>query len=122
MIYILQCGTLIFSIVRRFSEKWVTVTLSDDVAVGVFTPFTVERFSVSCTRSNGNNGVESDFVGDANGCSGVGDDDNTFDWFEFLFKFDVPVKFNVNLSPPYFFSFYSYFFVCLWYYRMCDST
>lgn len=51
-------GTLIFSIVPRFSEKCVTVTVSL-VAVGVVVvvdfPFCVIEFlSISCNRSNGN--------------------------------------------------------------------
>lgn len=98
---VLQFGTLIFSIVPRFSEKCVTVTLSltdPVVKLGVFMPFVDIFVSMSCGRSSKINGASA-----ANGdCTGDGDDnDNSFDWFVFLFKFDEPGKFNVSLSPPY---------------------
>lgn len=116
----LQLGMLIFSIVPRFSEKCVTVTLSlagvvvvDAVVatvatvgivggvaanvftgvglVGVCTPFVVVCVSISESRSISSSSV---VIFDG-GRTGDGDD-NPSDGF----KFDEPVKFNVSLSPP----------------------
>lgn len=76
---VLQFGILIFSIVPRFSEKCVTVTLSlivPGVTLGVFIPFVVIFVSVSCDRSSKINGASA-LNGD---CTGDGDDnDNAFD-------------------------------------------
>lgn len=72
---VLQFGTLIFSIVPRFSEKCVTVTLSltdPVVTLGVVIPFGVIFVSISCVRSSKINGASA-----ANGdCTGDDDDDN----------------------------------------------
>lgn len=107
---IFKDGTLIFSIVPRFSEKWVTVTVSVVVLDGVVTPFNeFVRFSVSCTVSNCNKVGMSDFKPADDGGDGNTFDkgDDKLDWPAFVFfpKFDDPVKFRVNLSPPFLFQF-----------------
>lgn len=73
-------GTLIFSIVPRFSEKCVTVTVSAVVVVAVavlaFTPFIkFARLLGSGIKSNGNNVGDSNLMPDDGG-DGNG---NTFD-------------------------------------------
>lgn len=94
-------GTLIFSIVPRFSEKCVTVTASVVTTFGTESSFSSNKISEVDLSSlffgkPADGGGE--IVGNVVVCGDFGD--VSIVALEFFTTFDVPVKFNVSLSPP----------------------